>query len=90
VRAGKRLPIALSAAYVAGASGTGRLTTGALSVSYDAGKTWQQVDLAKKGDTWTGAVSVPRDARTVSLRASVRDDRGGAATQVLTDALNVK
>ncbi|SCE05716.1 Serine protease, subtilisin family [Streptomyces sp. TverLS-915] len=90
VRAGKALPIALTAAYVAGASGTGRLTTGALSVSYDAGKTWQQVDLAKKGDTWKGRLSVPRAAKTVSLRASVRDDKGGSATQVLTDALNVK
>ncbi|MEU6439887.1 S8 family serine peptidase [Streptomyces sp. NPDC047046] len=90
VRAGKRLPVALTGEYVAGASGTGKLTTGALSVSYDAGKTWQQVDLAKKGDTWKGVVSVPRDARTVSLRASVRDDQGGSATQVLTDALNVR
>ncbi|WEH27179.1 S8 family serine peptidase [Streptomyces sp. AM 3-1-1] len=90
VRAGKALPIALTAAYVAGASGTGRLTTGALSVSYDAGKTWQQVDLAKKGDTWKGRLSVPRAVKTVSLRASVRDDKGGSATQVLTDALNVK
>ncbi|WP_432161174.1 S8 family serine peptidase [Streptomyces sp. NRRL F-5630] len=90
VRAGKRLPLALTGAYVAGASGTGRLTTGALAVSYDAGKTWQQVGLTRKGDTWKGRLSVPRDARTVSLRASVRDDRGGSATQVLTDALNVR
>ncbi|WP_431033190.1 S8 family serine peptidase [Streptomyces sp. P6-2-1] len=90
VRAGKRLPITLGGEYVAGASGTGRLTTGALSVSYDAGRTWEQVDLAKKGDTWKGRLSVPRDAKTVSLRASVRDDKGGAATQVLTDALDVK
>ncbi|MEV0094982.1 S8 family serine peptidase [Streptomyces sp. NPDC050738] len=90
VRAGKRLPIGINAQYIKGASGTGTINTGALAVSYDQGKTWIPVDLAKKGTSWTGSLSVPRGAQTVSLRASVRDNQGGAVTQVLTDALNVK
>ncbi|MEV0845991.1 S8 family serine peptidase [Streptomyces sp. NPDC049954] len=90
VRAGKKLPVGLDAAYVVGASDTGTLTTGALAVSYDQGRNWTTVDLAKKGANWSGTLSVPREAHTVSLRASVRDNRGGAVTQVLTDALAVK
>lgn len=91
VKAGGKLPIGINAEYVVGASDTGTLTTGALAVSYDQGRTWTQVDLAKKGGSWTGKLSVPKKGtRTVSLRASVRDDQGGSVTQVLTDAINVK
>lgn len=90
VKAGRRLPVGIDAEYIAGASDTGTITTGALAVSYDRGKTWTQVDLRKKGTSWTGALSVPRTADSVSLRASVRDDQGGAVTQVLTDALDVR
>ncbi|WP_392670016.1 S8 family serine peptidase [Streptomyces sp. LN785] len=90
VKAGKRLPIGIDAEYIKGASDTGTINTGALAVSYDQGKTWTSVDLARKGTSWTGSLSVPRGAQTVSLRASVRDDQGGAVTQVITDALSVK
>ncbi|MFD5025342.1 hypothetical protein [Streptomyces sp. NPDC058373] len=90
VKAGRRLPVGIDAEYVVGASGTGTVTAGALAVSYDRGRSWTQVALRNKGASWTGALSVPRSADSVSLRASVRDDQGGAVTQVLTDALDVR
>ncbi|MFD4259908.1 S8 family serine peptidase [Streptomyces sp. NPDC058534] len=92
VRGGKRLRVGLGAEYVAGAAGTGRIGGGRLEVSYDDGKSWQQVRL-RDGDgsaSWHGTLSVPRDAEHVSLRASARDDRGGSVTQEIVRAVAVR
>ncbi|MFC8740929.1 S8 family serine peptidase [Streptomyces sp. NPDC057176] len=92
VRGGKKLRIGLGAEYVAGAPDTGTIGGGKLEVSYDEGKTWQQVRL-RGGDgeaSWHGTLSVPRDAEHVSLRASARDDRGGSVTQEIVRAVAVR
>ncbi|WP_437087981.1 S8 family serine peptidase [Streptomyces sp. enrichment culture] len=91
VRAGHRLGIGLGAEYVAGAPDTGTLGGGKLDVSYDDGTTWTSVRLTGgKGATWHGTLNVPRDAASVSLRASARDDRGGSVTQELVRAVGVR
>ncbi|MGW4851400.1 S8 family serine peptidase [Streptomyces sp. NPDC004288] len=92
VRAGDRLPVGISAAYVAGAAGTGRIGTGSLEASYDEGATWTKVALRKSshGASWTGELRIPKGAGTVSLRAGARDDRGGSVTQELIRAVGVK
>ncbi|MFG2883221.1 S8 family serine peptidase [Streptomyces sp. NPDC048297] len=91
VAAGKRIPIGLGAAYVANASGTGRLGGGKLEVSYDEGRTWRTVSLtAGRGASWNGTLSVPGDATSVSLRASAQDDKGGSVKQEIIDAVAVK
>ncbi|MEU8763988.1 S8 family serine peptidase [Streptomyces sp. NPDC048659] len=86
VRGGARVPVKLSASYVAGAAGTGRIGGGTLEVSYDEGKTWAKVPLDR---SWRGELRVPRAADSVSLRAGARDDRGGAVTQELIRAVGV-
>ncbi|MGP2441229.1 S8 family serine peptidase [Streptomyces sp. JW3] len=91
VRGGHKVGVGLGAEYVAGAPDIGKLGGGKLDVSYDAGKTWQSVRLSGgKGAAWQGTLSVPRDAASVSLRASAKDDRGGSVTQELLRAVSVR
>ncbi|MEU0967036.1 S8 family serine peptidase [Streptomyces sp. NPDC005917] len=87
VRGGHRVPVGISASYVAGASGTGTLGGGRLEVSYDDGASWRNVPLTH---AVRGVLAVPRDAAYVSLRASASDDRGGSVTQEIVRALGVK
>ncbi|MEV6111523.1 S8 family serine peptidase [Streptomyces sp. NPDC052109] len=90
VRGGSRIPVGLGAPYVAGAAGTGALSGGRLEVSYDEGASWRAVPLKGAGASWRGALSVPRAATSVSLRASAHDDRGGSVTQEIIQAVAVK
>ncbi|MFD7991961.1 S8 family serine peptidase [Streptomyces mexicanus] len=90
VRAGRRIPVALGAQYVAGAPDTGTIGHGALEVSYDDGATWHTVPLTGAHASWSGTLTVPRDAASVSLRASARDDRGGSVRQEIVRAVGVK
>ncbi|MEW2508805.1 S8 family serine peptidase [Streptomyces sp. NPDC046870] len=91
VRGGQRVPVGIGAAYVAHAQGTGRLGGGRLEVSYDDGTTWRTVPLSSGRETsWRGTLTVPRGASSVSLRASARDDKGGAVTQEIIRAVAVR
>ncbi|MEU2357464.1 S8 family serine peptidase [Streptomyces misionensis] len=90
VPAGRRLPVTLGARYVAGAAGTGTLGAGRLEVSYDEGASWRTVPLAGSATEWRGTLDVPRGAGSVSLRASARDDKGGAVTQEIIRAVAVR
>ncbi|WP_372348958.1 S8 family serine peptidase [Streptomyces sp. KL116D] len=90
VRAGSKLPVGLSAEYVKGAIDTGRLGGGTLQVSYDDGKTWKSVSLKGSGASWTGSLSIPRDATSVSLKAGAKDDKGGSVSQEIIRAVAVK
>ncbi|MFF5255430.1 S8 family serine peptidase [Streptomyces leeuwenhoekii] len=91
VPAGRRLPVAVGAQYVPGAPDTGKLGGGRLEVSYDGGGSWRRVALSGgAGASWRGTLTVPRDADSVSLRASARDDRGGSVTQEIVHAVGVR
>ncbi|MFJ8925408.1 S8 family serine peptidase [Streptomyces sp. NPDC102364] len=90
VRSGKRLPIDLSAEYVKDAAGTGTIGGGTLKVSYDDGKTWKAVFLTGRGAAWKGTLNVPRDATSLSLRATAKDDKGGSVSQEIVRAAAVK
>ncbi|MFJ3584271.1 S8 family serine peptidase [Streptomyces sp. NPDC090127] len=92
VRGGHRLSVGISAEYVRGAAGTGRIGGGTLDVSYDDGRTWQKVTLGTSwhGTSWTGELRVPRGAAYISLRAGATDDRGGAVTQEIIRAVGVR
>ncbi|MEW2624495.1 S8 family serine peptidase [Streptomyces sp. NPDC048106] len=90
VPAGRRLPVTLGAQYMAGASGTGTLGGGRLSVSYDEGASWQDVPLDGAGASWRGTLDVPGTATSVSLRASARDDKGGSVSQEIVRAVGVR
>ncbi|MEV5610546.1 S8 family serine peptidase [Streptomyces sp. NPDC052225] len=90
VRAGSRIPVGLYARYVADAVGTGTIGGGSLQVSYDDGATWSKVALSGDRTSWTGTLDVPRGAKSVSLRASAKDDKGASVTQELIRAVGVK
>ncbi|MEU4658295.1 S8 family serine peptidase [Streptomyces sp. NPDC023723] len=92
VRGGHKVGVGLGAEYVAGAPDTGTLGAGKLDVSYDDGQSWQPVRLGGGGPdaSWRGTLSVPRDAASVSLRASAKDDRGGSVAQELVRAVSVR
>ncbi|MFD7228225.1 S8 family serine peptidase [Streptomyces sp. NPDC059881] len=93
VRAGRKLDVGIFSEYVKGAESTGKITGGALEVSYDDGKTWSTVrldDVRGKSATWEASLWVPRDARFISLRASASDDRGGSVKQEIIRAVGVK
>jgi subtilisin family serine protease len=89
LRGGGRVPVGLHAEYVPGAPATGTIGAGRLEVSYDAGRTWQPVRLTGGHATWHGTLTVPRDAGSVSLRASASDDRGGSVRQEIVRATGV-
>ncbi|MFF1447290.1 S8 family serine peptidase [Streptomyces sp. NPDC058274] len=90
VRGGSRVPVGIFAEYVTGAPGTGTIGGGRLEVSYDDGKSWRTVPLTGADAAWRGTLTVPRDARYISLRASARDDRGGAVRQEIIRAVGVR
>ncbi|WP_055701308.1 S8 family serine peptidase, partial [Streptomyces silaceus] len=92
VRAGRSVDVGIFSEYVKGAPDTGTIGGGALSVSYDEGKTWKTVSLDRDGRkaAWQGEVKVPRGAKSVSLRASAKDDRGGSVVQEVIRAVGVK
>jgi hypothetical protein len=90
VSAGSTLPIGLYAEYVKGATGTGTIRGGKLEVSYDDGKTWSSVGLGGSGASWKGELQVPKNATSVSLRASASDDKGANVSQEIVRAVGVK
>ncbi|MEV3859098.1 S8 family serine peptidase [Streptomyces sp. NPDC050095] len=91
VRGGTRVPVGIYGEYVKGAPDTGTIGGGTLEVSYDDGRTWTSVDLGGgRGAAWKGSLSVPRDAQYISLRASLKDDRGGSVAQEIIRAVGVK
>jgi hypothetical protein len=90
VRGGSRIPVGLSASYVAGAAGTGTPAAGGLEESYDDGTTWHTVSPTGRDAAWRGTLTVPRTATSVSLRTSAKDDRGGSVTQEIVRAVGVK
>ncbi|MGW2768411.1 hypothetical protein [Streptomyces sp. NPDC001275] len=90
VGAGTKLPVGLYAEYVKGATGTGTIGGGKLEVSYNDGKTWSSVGLAGSGASWKGELQVPKNATSVSLRASASDDKGATVSQEIVRAVGVK
>ncbi|MEU6821529.1 S8 family serine peptidase [Streptomyces atriruber] len=92
VRGGRTVDVGIFSEYVKGAPDTGAIGGGKLSVSYDEGKTWQVVALDRDGRkaSWDGKLKVPGGAKSVSLRASASDDRGGSVSQEIVRAVGVK
>ncbi|MGW2223988.1 S8 family serine peptidase [Streptomyces formicae] len=92
VRGGRTVPVGIFAEYVKGAGGAGVIGGGELSVSYDEGTSWTAVPLDRDGKkaAWRGKLKVPGGAKSVSLRASASDDRGGSVSQEIIRAVGVR
>ena len=88
-RHGGRQTIGLTASHLPGAVGTGTITGGTLSVSYDDGATWHPVALDKADKSaaghWTASFDAPA-AGFVSLKATAWDNAGNSISQEVTRA----
>ncbi|TXS34054.1 peptidase S8 [Streptomyces sp. ms191] len=78
VKANETQRIALKPVSMDGGTVPGKITTVKLDVSYDDGKTWQKVTLAKgSGGSWTGSFKPSKKSGGfVSVRASAATDGG--------------
>ncbi|MFF1966591.1 S8 family serine peptidase [Streptomyces sp. NPDC058232] len=69
---------------------TSSIKTVGLELSYDDGKTWRKVTLARFGDGWRTVLDAPRNASYVTVRATAADDRGDAVHQTVTRAFGLR
>ena len=65
-------------------------TVATLQVSYDAGATWQPLELAAKGTEWTATVRHPDRPGFVALRATAQDRAGNRVEQTVHRAYGLK
>ncbi|SMD21599.1 Subtilase family protein [Kibdelosporangium aridum] len=61
-----------------------------VEVSHDKGATWRAAPLVSFGGKWYTVIGHPRDAASVSLRASARDSAGNSVNQTVIDAFGLK
>ncbi|MFD9796238.1 S8 family serine peptidase [Streptomyces sp. NPDC059070] len=68
-----------------------RLTSAALSYSYDGGATWTEAKTVHRGDDWSAIVDHRGAAgRQVTLKARLTDAGGNSVTQTVTRAYDVR
>jgi hypothetical protein len=74
-----------------GAGSHARVTSVAVRVSFDGGKSWQRASLAGSGGRYTATWPNPPSARGTSpeLRVSATDALGGSITQTITSAYTI-
>jgi hypothetical protein len=60
-----------------------------VEVSFDDGKTWQQVKLTKQGNCWKAQIAHPDQAGFVSLRAASTDTAGNTVEQTVIRAYQI-
>ncbi len=91
VKAGSRQTLGLKIGPQAGGSGTGRVSTVSLELSYDDGVTWQKVNLVKLADgSWRADVKLEGAAGGfVSLRTAASTDAGWGIKQEVTRAFGL-
>ncbi|WP_173138438.1 hypothetical protein [Kibdelosporangium persicum] len=60
-----------------------------VEVSHDKGATWRPVPLVSFAGKWYTVIGHPRDAASVSLRASARDSAGNSVSQTIIEAFRL-
>ncbi|MGG1676030.1 S8 family serine peptidase [Neobacillus sp. NRS-1170] len=89
--AGHSTKIGLSAIQISGAPGNGKIDGASLEVSFDEGKSWENVGLIAEGKGWTATIQHPnKPGGFVSLRASAWDDAGNSIKQEIIKAYGLK
>ncbi|MFF2365453.1 S8 family serine peptidase [Streptomyces sp. NPDC058122] len=86
---GGRQTLRLTPHHLEGAAGAGKIQGATLSVSYDDGTTWQEVEVSGRSGTWTGHFDAPREGY-VSLKAEGWDDAGNRVSQEVIRAYGLK
>ncbi|MEH7333892.1 S8 family serine peptidase [Neobacillus drentensis] len=89
--AGHSSKIGLSAIQISGAPGNGKIGGASLEVSFDEGKSWENVGLVAEGKGWAATIKHPnKPGSFVSLRASAWDDAGNSIKQEIIKAYGLK
>ncbi|MGW9027897.1 S8 family peptidase [Streptomyces sp. NPDC055722] len=86
-KAARNATLAASVAHLAHATGAGTPSAVTLEVSYDDGDTWRKITGGKDGRF---ALSAPKQAQFVSLRAHAHDSAGNAVTQTVMRAFGLR
>jgi subtilisin family serine protease len=68
----------------------GRVSTPAVDVSYDDGKTWRSAKITRERGQWRAAVVHPKGAQFVSLRTSTADQDGNSVRETIIRAYALK
>ncbi|WP_299745971.1 S8 family serine peptidase [uncultured Rossellomorea sp.] len=80
----------LTVGKVKEAVGYGNVEGATLEVSFNEGKTWKKVKLNQEGDTFSVTIQNPKNATSVSLKASAWDDEGNKITQEIIKAYGLR
>ncbi|MFY0762485.1 S8 family serine peptidase [Metabacillus dongyingensis] len=80
----------LSVGKVENAVGYGNVENATLEVSFNEGKSWKKMKLTKDGDAYAATIQNPKNAKSVSLRASAWDDEGNKITQEIIKAYGLR
>ncbi|TYS67612.1 S8 family serine peptidase [Sutcliffiella horikoshii] len=72
------------------AIGYGNVDGATLEVSFNEGKKWKKVKLNRNGDMFTASITNPKNAKSVSLKASAWDDQGNKITQEIIKAYGLR
>lgn len=83
----KKASLTASVAHLDHAADAGTLSAVTLEVSYDDGHTWQKIT---SGEDGRFALSAPKGARFVSLRAHAHDSVGNAVAQTVIRAFGLR
>ena len=87
---GGKQKIGLTASNLPDAVGAGKITGGAMWVSYDDGHTYHKVTLVKtSAGNWTTTFTAPAHGY-VTIKAQAWDSRGNSVSQVVTRAYGLK
>ena len=87
--AGGRQQLEITASHLAGAVGTGSIQGATLAVSFDDGKTWENVPLIRADGSWTAQFDAPVSG-FVSLRTTAWDSVGNRISQQITRAYGLR
>ncbi|MFS0694828.1 S8 family serine peptidase [Streptomyces nitrosporeus] len=91
VKAGKKTEVGLSSGTQEWLDGAVKATRASLSVSYDEGATWSEVELRTgSAGEWTAKFKTPGHADSVSLRARAEGPGGLAVEQEIISAFGLK
>ncbi len=84
--AGRSTNLELSVATIDGVDGYGEIEGATLKASFDEGKTWKEVKLEREGDSFITTITSPRDASSVSIKATGWDTKGNHISQEIIKA----
>ncbi|MER7813303.1 hypothetical protein [Streptomyces sp900116325] len=90
VVAERRTSLTITPSVLGGTSAQDAVSSLALEVSYDDGKTWQPQKLKEGKGIWQASLKASPEAGYVSIRVTAEQGNGGGVTQTITRAFGLK